>query len=44
MNSICKFAALKVPRKQRYRILKIRKFNAYKNDWDYNKIPPGFYM
>jgi len=32
MNSICKVAALKVQYKQRYRLLKIRKFNAYKND------------
>jgi len=32
MNSICTVAVLKVQCKQRYRLLKIRKFNAYKND------------
>jgi len=32
MKTICKVAALKVQCKQRYRLLKIRKFNAYKND------------
>jgi len=32
MNSICKVAALKVQCKQRYRLLKIRKYIAYKND------------
>jgi len=32
MNRIYKVAALKVQCKQRYSLLKIRKFNAYKND------------
>jgi len=43
MNSICKVAALKVERKQGY-LLKIRKFNAYKNDSNgtTTRYLPGF--